>query len=575
MIGASTWRRAAANWQRLFPFSRWPRPTNESLRQDLWAGTTVALVLIPQSLAYATLAGMPPATGLYAAFLPCVIGVLWGSARLLSVGPVALTSLLTFASLQALATPGTIEWVHLAIWLAVYAGLIQLLLGVLRWGMIANFVSYPVMAGFYNAAALIILFAQVPALFGLPPSIDSTWIERAVATLAETPYRVALVAGFGLGAIALLLMLERFARWLPGVLLVCVVGIVIARLIGFDSEHVVGAIPSGLPDFGLPALGWEQHRALLPAATIVALISFTEVMASAGRLSQQRRERWDENQEFIGQGLAKIAAGASGAFPVSGSLSRSALNAYAGAASGWSSLFTAGCVLICLLWLTELIYHLPRAVLAAIVVVAVGRLLDFSVFPKLWRTSRDDAAVALLTFAATLISVPYLHWGVFSGFLVSLLFFLYRRAHPRIIEVGLHTDGTLRDRAVHTLSPLADGVLAVRMDASINYITAPLLEHFVSDRVQQSADIKTVLLCCSPANDIDATGVDMLGRLANSLAARGIALRLSAVKKQVRHVLDRTGLTAQLGDGAFFSTDRDAVRHLRHNLAVAPADQEH
>jgi sulfate permease, SulP family len=554
--------RRTLNWPRFLPFLCWPRPSAESLRRDLWAGIGVALVAIPQSLAYATLAGMPPVTGLYAAFLPCIIGVLWGSARLLAVGPVALTSLLTFASLQALATPGSGEWVHLAIWLAIYAGIIQLLFGVLRLGALANFVSYPVMAGFNNAAALIIMFSQFPALLGLPSLIDASWMERAVATFAETPQRVAFIAAFGLGAIGLLLLLERFARRLPGVLLVCIAGIVVARLTGFNGTDVVGAIPGGLPDFGLPALGWEQHRALLPAAMIVALISFTEVMASAGRLARLRRERWDENQEFIGQGLAKIVSGVSGAFPVSGSLSRSALNAFAGAASGWSSLFTAACVLACLLWLTDLIYHLPRAVLAAIVIVAVGRLLDFGVFIKLWRTSRDDAAVALLTFGATLISLPYLHWGVFSGFLVSLLFFLYRRAHPRIIEVGLHIDGTLRDRAIHALPPLDSGVFAVRMDASINYLTAPLLEGFVIDQAQRSASLKTVLLCCSPANDIDATGIDMLRRLAGTLGERGIVLRLSAVKKQVRQVLDRTGLTAQLGDGAFFATDREAVRAL-------------
>ncbi len=547
----------------MFPFLAWPRPTLDSLRKDALAGVSVGLVLVPQALAYATVAGMPAETGLYAALLPAVVGVLWGSSPLLAVGPVALTSLLTLASLQPLASPGSAHWVYLAMWLALYAGAIQFLLGALRMGIIANFVSYPVVAGFINAAALIIIVSQLPPLLGLPAPHDAQWPARAAAALADSPRLVADAAPFGLAAILLLIVQRRFAPRLPGVLIVCVIAIIASATIGLAAKGgaVVGPIPGGLPPLTLPpSIPLDEHRALLPAALIIALLSFTEAMSSCRTLARKRGEPWDQNQELIGQGLAKIASGASGAFPVSGSFSRSALNLYVGAETGWSTLFSAACVLACLLWATPYLYHLPLAALAAIIIVPLAGLLDFAVFRRLWRASPDDGAIALLTFVATIASVPYLHWGVFAGFVVSLLAYLYRRSRPRIIEVGPHPDGTLRERGHHRLPHVAPDVLAVRMDAAITYITAPLLERFVNERLHPG--VKTVLIAASPVNDIDATGIEMLRQLHERLLAQGVALKLAGVKKQVHDVLERTGLTRELGDAAFFATDGAAIETL-------------
>jgi SulP family sulfate permease len=558
---------------RVLPFLRWPRPTLATLREDALAGLSVGLVLVPQALAYATVAGMPPQTGLYAALLPAVVGALWGSSPLLAVGPVALTSLLTFASLQPLAEPASAEWVRLAVWLAIYAGAIQLALGALRLGIIANFVSYPVVSGFVNAAALIIIVSQLPPLVGLPAPHDAQWASLAAQTLARSPRIVAETAAFGLASIALLAAQRRFAPRLPGVLLVCVAGIVASAAIGLAANGgaVVGAIPAGWPPLALPAsIPLELHRALLAPALIIALLSFTEAMSSCRTLSRKRGELWDENQELIGQGLAKIASGASGAFPVSGSFSRSALNLYVGAQSAWSTLFSAACVAACLLWVTPYLHHLPLAVLAAVIVVPLAGLLDFRVFGALWRTSRDDGAIAMLTFVATVASVPYIHWGVFAGFVVSLLAYLYRRSRPRIIEVGPHPDGTLRERGHHRLPPVAPAVLAVRMDSAITYITAPLLERFVVERLH--AHVRTVLIAASPVNDIDATGIEMLRQLHEKLAARGVALKLAGVKKQVHEALERTGLARALGDAAFYATDRAAIEALAERV---PADEPH
>lgn len=559
------------NWRCLFPFLAWPRPTSAALRKDAWAGLSVGLILIPQSLAYATLAGMPPETGLYAALLPAVFGILWGSSPLLAVGPVALTSLLTFASLQPLASASGPHWVQLAIWLAIYAGILQCLLGAFKLGAITNFVSYPVISGFINAAALIIIFSQLPVLLGLPTQWDAGWLSRAGAGVYGNPERLAASAGFGLGSVLVLVLQKRFAPRLPGILLVCVVGIAISVLIGFEHypADIVGMVPRGLPSISLPpAMDLAQHRALLPMAIVVALISFTEAMSSCRILSRNSTARWDVDQELIGQGLAKIASGLSGAFPVSGSFSRSALNAYVGATSGWSALFASACIVAFLMWATQLLYYLPRAVLAAVIIVPVVSLLDLGVFRKIFRLSRVDGAVAGLTFVVTLVSVPYLYWGVFAGFAVSLTCYLYRRSRPRVIEVAPHPDGTLRDRQIYGLQPIAPHVLAVRMDAAIAYITAPVLERFVMDRIARAPALTAVLLCLSSANDIDVTGVEMLKQMHVNLGGKGIRLHLSGVKRQVDDVLKRSAWFSELGDGAVFATDREAILLLSDRIAI-------
>ncbi len=560
---------------RLFPFLQWQRPTPASLGRDAWAGISVGLVLIPQAIAYAALAGMPPATGLYAALLPSVIGILWGSSALLAVGPVALTSLLVFGSLSALAVPGTPEWVALAIWLALYSGAIQLGLGAFRLGRIANLVSQPVVVGFINAAALIIIFSQLPALIGADIALDQLSKLRDVF---GQPSIVAATA-FGVAALVLLLLLKSFAPKLPGMLIVAALGILVSWFSDFAARDgaIVGAIPPGLPPFLLPPpIPFSSHQQLWPAALIVALVSFTEAMSSCRVLARTRKEQWDENQELIGQGLAKILSGANGAFPVSGSFSRSALNLYAGAVSGWSTLFSALCVLLSLLFLTDVIYYLPRPVLAAMIVVPVLGLLNFSAMRRLFLVSKDDGLVALVTFGVTLLSAPRLHWGVFAGVGLTMASFLYRRTRPRIVEVGMHEDGTMRDRQRFDMAPPAPDVFAVRIDSALNFLTAPMLERFIVERVREQRGIRRVLLCAGSINDIDASGIDALEAIRASLAGEGVALYVSAIKKQVWDVLTKAGAIRALGADHVFATDREAVQAIRGEgatlLPVASTD---
>lgn len=548
--------------RRYFPFLSWPRPTRQSLRRDVWAGITVGLVLVPQALAYATLAGMPPHTGLYAALLPSIIGMLWGSSPLLAVGPVALTSILVFGSLSSLAAPETGAWIALAIWLALYSGLFQLLLGVFRMGSIANLVSQPVVTGFINAAAVIIMLSQLPQLLGIAFH-PRQW--SAPAEFIAFSRGTSITAAFGVGAVLLLVLLRRYAPRLPGVLLVTVLGILASRLLDYAGHGgaIVGKLPSNLPTLALPpAISLDSHRELWLGALILAIVSFTEAMSSCRVIARKQRERWDENQELIGQGLAKMTSGLCGAFPVSGSISRSALNLYAGATSAWSSLVAVLCVLFSLLFLTGFIHDLPYSVLAAMIMVPVFNLLDFGAFRRLFCISRDDAAVAVVTFVVTLSFSPRLHFGVFAGLGLTMVSFLYRRAHPRIIEVALHPDGTLRDRARFDLPPLAPDLLAVRMDSALNFLTAAALERFIVERQAADPRVRRVLLSASGINDIDASGVDLLEALALNLQAQNVELNLAAVKKQVWEVMERAGLIAMIGAARLFSTDREAVAAL-------------
>ncbi|GGI18988.1 SulP family inorganic anion transporter [Oxalicibacterium faecigallinarum] len=555
---------SAFDIKRFFPFLNWPRPTLSSLKSDAWAGFSVGLVLIPQAVAYATLAGMPAATGLYAALIPTLVGVLWGSSALLAVGPAALSSLLVFGSLSSHAVPASAQWVALAVWLSIYSGLFQFLLGAFRLGRLSNLVSQPVIVGFINAAALIIMASQIPTLIGVPDLFTRS-PDVVLERIAADPSHLLMTSAFGFGALLLLWATKKFFPRFPGILLVTVLATFLSWALGYAPAggEVVGDIARGLPPLVLPtAISFEMHRELWSAGLVLALISFTEAMSSCRVLARKRRERWDENQELIGQGLAKVASGFSGAFPVSGSFSRSALNLYAGATSAWATLFTLLCVLLCLLFFTDLLFYVPRTVLAAMIIMPVFSLFDFGAFKRLYLIAKDDAAIALVTFLVTIVAMPRLHWGVVAGIGLTMVCYLYRHMQPRIIEVSEHKDGTLRDSRRFDLPRLADDLIAVRIDAALNFLTGAALERFVTEQISESQQIRRVLLCVGSVNDIDATGVDTLESMQAALKGMGVDLYVTAIKKQVWDVLDDAGWIAILGSDHIFMTDREAIAAL-------------
>ena len=540
-----------------------------TLKDDLFAGLTVSLVAIPQSLAYAQLAGVPAYYGLYAALIPTVIGALFGSSRQLSTGPVAMTSLLTAASVAPLAAEGTDLFYTYVVLLALVSGLFQILFGLLRLGVLLNFLSHPVLMGFINAAALIIGLSQLPALLGVPRQQSGTFLLDVWGVLGSVPDTHLLSAAFGFIAITSLILFKKYAPKLPGVLITVVALTVASYLVDFAAKGgaVVGEIPEGLPSLGLPTMNLEAIIALLPAAFVIALISFMEAMSSSKVIAIKTRAKWDQNQELIGQGLAKVAASFCNTMPVSGSFSRSALNLASNARSGLASIIAASFVLLTLLFLTPLLFHLPIPVLAAIIMMAVFGLLNFGNFKKAWRTNRDDGIASVTTFAATLAFAPNIQNGILVGILLSLGLLLYRLMRPNIAILGVHHDDSLRDLERHDLAPMHPQISALRFDGGLRFVNVAFFEDALLKLERENPQLKYVIVKCSGINHIDESAIEMLSNLISRFQDNGITLTFSGFKLQVQEVLDRTGLTEKIGKEHIFASDREAVDYLNRVVA--------
>jgi len=546
--------------RRSLPFLAWPRPTGQLLRGEFWAGMTVGLMLVPQGVAYAALAGMPLVTGIYASLVPALVAVLWSSSTRLGVGPTALTSLLIGASLTGMAEPGSAQWVALAAWMALLSGLLQLVLGVVRFGWLLNLVTSPVLGGFTQAAALLILTSQLPALLGL----RTNWHALAVSPSLQHFDFTALA--FGLGSWAFLVLAKRWRSGFPAAIVLIALAAFVSWAMGYADAQgaVIGHLPSGLPSAYWPGwLSWDELGALVMPVLVVTLVSFLETASSAKVEHQQGGTRWNENQDLIAHGLAKMSSGLCGSFATSASFSRSAINLYAGAKTGWATLFALLLVLATLLWLTPALYHVPQSVLAAVVVAAVTNLVKPRTMLKLWRIARVETIIGLATFALTLATAPRLYWGVLAGILMNLSHFLYQRLHPRIIEVGLHQDGSLRDRHLWQLPPLAPQVLALRMDAELDFASASALERRVADELASRPEIRHLCLFAQSINRIDVTGVEAFMRLRAQLQSQGGTLHVAGIKLPVQGRLERVGALVHGPNFVTYRTDAEAVAALR------------
>jgi SulP family sulfate permease len=537
---------------RWFPFLTWPRPDARLLRGECIAALTVAVVMVPQSVAYAGLAGMPLVTGLYAAFLPPLLAVMFSASTRLSVGPAALSSVLVSASLAGMAQPGSASWVQLAVWLALLSGVLQLAVGLTRSAWVLNLVSSPVLAGFTQAAALLIIASQLPALLGL---------QGPVGTLLEGARMDPEALAYGVCALLLFVLGRRIVPRLPIVLIGVAAAAALSYFSGFSqSAWVVGDLPSGIPAPYWPRWpGWEAFSTLLAPAFVLALVSSLE-MASSARVENQRDgKRWDANQDLVGQGVGKLASGFCGSFATSASFSRAALTLYAGARTAWATVFLAGFVLLVLLFFLPALSHVPKAVLAAVVIAAVSSLIKPGTFRELWRIDRVEAVTAFITFAVTLLVAPRIYWGVLTGVLIALGHFLYLRLHPRIIEVGLHGDGSLRDRHLWGLPPLAPDTFALRMDAALDFASASTMEREISEHLAVAPGVRHVCIFAQSINRIDATGVEMFVQLRRRLAEREITLHLIGLKLPVEMVLQKAGA---LEEGPLLKTYRTDAQAL-------------
>lgn len=577
-------------WARYLPFAKdslwWLRYRREDLPGDLIAGLVTAILLVPQSMAYALLAGLPPQAGLYASILPVIAYGFLGSSRALSVGPVAIISLLVAAGLEPLAEPGSPEYGRLALGLALEAGLIQVGVGLLRLGFLANFLSHSVVTAFGSAAALIIAFSQLRHLLGVKiANTESFWLllQRLWQSLEGVNWAT---LGLGLLSIALLVYAQRklpaqLRRLPPLWVLILTKGAPLGAVFlttllvwGLNlSERagvaVVGSIPAGLPSLAFPWLSWPEWRALLPTALAISLVGFTESYAVGQSLASQRRQKVDPNQDLVALGVANLAAAVSGGYPVTGGISRSVVNAQAGANSGLASVVTGSLIALAVIWLMPLFTFLPQTTLAAIVLVAVLGLVDFHPLLQSWRYDRGDALVWLVTFASVLgIGVEP---GIGLGVLVSILLFLWRASRPHIAIVG-QVPGTEHYRNVLRHEVITDPrILAVRVDESLFFANAAYLQESILQEVAARPAVEQVLLVASAINFVDGSALEALAQLVERLQQMGVGFALAEVKGPVMDRLKRAGFVEKVGAERFFLSTHQAMQVLKSQTNSMPA----
>ena len=470
------------------------------------------------------------------------------------------------SSLAPLAIPGSREWVALAVWLTLLSGLMQFVLGAARFGWLLRLVNSPVLMGFTQGAAVLITLSQLPALLG--------FTGRSYAQVLQGPPPDFIAIAFGLGGMAMLWLGKRFAPRIPTTMLLVAVTAAVSAAIGYALKGgaVIGELPSGLPAFYWPGLlDYDMLGTLLLPAFLITLVSFLETASSANVDNARAGKLWNENQDLIGPGLGKIASGLSGAFPTSSSFSRSAITLYAGAKTQWSTLFSVAVIAGALLWAMPLLYHVPQAVLASVVVTATLGLMKPSSFVALWRISRIEAAIAAGTFALTIATAPSIYWGVLGGLLAALAHYMYRHLHPRIIEVGLHSDGSLRDRHLWHLPMLAPNLYALRMDAELDFASASTLERAITVALAERPGLTDVCLFAHPINRVDITGAEGFGSIRRLLESQGVRLHVSGLKLPAQQVLERAGLLAPSPLLVSYRTDAEALAALSQNaIAVRP-----
>jgi sulfate permease, SulP family len=667
--------------KRLFPFLAWFPAAPGALRADITAGITVALVLVPQSMAYAQLAGLPAQYGLYTAFLPVLVAGLWGSSGQLSTGPVAVVSLLTAATLTPIAAQGSAQYIGLAIALALLVGGIQLALGAFRLGFVVNFLSQPVIAGFTSAAAIIIALSQFNKMLGVPMPRGEVFLLDVWGVLQQIAEAHWPSLAFGVGALAAMLAFRRWLpRW-PGVLITVAAATALSAATGFertatgrveqlaDSEarqlatdylearrrvqalsveraakraelagtardpsgkqhaaalsyeiellslriddrnaenrrrlrllrslvfeqatgpggeprfvppgiaaasdpvrwrihaldesgirfsgggEVVGRIPAGLPALEAPRVDLSMLATLLSAALVISLVGFMEAISIAKSIAARTRQRIDPNRELVGQGLANLAGSLTQCFPASGSFSRTAVNYQAGARSGLSSVVAALLVMLTLLFLTPLLYHLPQAVLAAVIMLAVTSLIHFDGIRHAWRVQRHDGIAGALTFLLVLGLAPHLDRGILAGAGLAVLLFLYRTMRPRVSILGRP--------ASH------EAVVPVRFDGQLYFANVPYFEDSLLEVSARYPRARYILVVANGINQIDSSGEQTILELAQRFRENRVGLAFSGLKKQVRDALEATGALDAIGRDNLFAREDEALAALTARL---------
>jgi SulP family sulfate permease len=572
--------RSIGSW---LPIVIWLRDYNKtSLRADLVAGAVVAMMLIPQSLAYALLAGLPAETGLYASIFPLIAYALFGSSRTLSVGPVALVSLMTMVALSRVVEPGSADYLSAAIALAMLTGAILLLMGLFRLGFIANFLSHTVVSGFITASGILIALSQLRHIVGVSAHGDT--VPQILSSLVANLDGVnPVTAAIGLLALVFLFWARSGAEPLlkkvgfsgdnasliakAAPVMAVITTILCAWLWHLDDQGlaIVGTIPQGLPTLAWPNISLELLQQLWQPAVSIALIGYIESISVGKSLAAKKRASINPNNELIGLGAANLASAFSGAFPVTGGLSRSVVNFDAGAATQAASIFAALGIGVASLFLTPALYFLPKATLAATIIVAVLSIVDFSMLRKTWRFSHSDFYALVITLLGTLLLGVEV--GVISGVVLSIGLHLYRTSVPHVAEVGLlpnsqHFRNVLRYDV--TTNPK---VLNLRVDESLFFANATFLENLIYSRVYEQDQLAHVVLMCSAVNEIDFSALEVLEVINQRLDEQGIKLHLSEVKGPVMDALRHIGFQETLS-GTIYLTQLEAFEALNRITAA-------
>ncbi len=568
--------------RRYLPILDWGRSYDRgALSNDLVAAVVVTIMLIPQSLAYALLAGLPPEAGIYASILPIMLYAIFGSSRTLAVGPVAVVSLLTASAIGQVAEQGTAGYAVAALTLAFLSGAFLLLMGVLRLGFMANFLSHPVIAGFITASGILIATSQVKHLLGidaqghtLPEMLGGLW-----ANLGDTN---AITLGIGLVATVFLFWVRKHLKpalrrlGLPpfaadivtkaGPVAAVVATTLAVWGLGLTERGVgiVGAVPQSLPPFTLPGLTPDLVGALVVPAILISVIGFVESVSVAQTLAAKKRQRIDPDQELIGLGAANLGAAFTGGLPVTGGFARSVVNSDAGAETPAAGIYTAIGLAVAAVALTPLVYYLPTATLAATIIVAVLSLVDLSILKKTWGYSRTDFIAVAVTILLTLgLGVEV---GVASGVAISVLLHLYKTSRPHVAEVGLVPE-TQHFRNIHRHKVQTDpSLVTLRVDESLYFVNARFLEDLIQKRVTEGTTIRNVVLMCSAVNEVDFSALESLEAINRRLGDMGVGLHLSEVKGPVMDRLKRSHFIDDL-NGRVFLSQYDAWRALSPGAA--------
>jgi len=553
---------------RWLPASDWLATYNRELAAgDVLAAIIVTILLVPQGLAYAMLAGMPPQTGLYASILPLILYALFGTSRTLSVGPAALTSLITASAAGTLAQGDPQLFIQAAIGMGLLSGLFLVAMAILRLGWLTNLLSHPVITGFISGCAILIAASQLKHLLRIDASGEEL-LSLAQTLGQQLPQTHWLTLGISLIAIVCLLIPKylaaplkgtRLPGWLVAFISKCgpILAVLVTTLLtvslSLDSRGlaVVGAIPEGLPHFTLPGLGHEHWQNLITPAALLALIGFVESISLAQALAAKRRERVDANRELMGLGLANIGSGLSGAFAVTGSFSRTTVNYDAGARTPMAGLLTGIGIALVALFFTGWFHYLPLASLAAIIVVGILPLINLAELKHLWAFSRPDAAAMAATLAGVLLI--NVQSGLLLGVVLSVALFLWRTSQPHVAELG-RIPGThhFRNMDRHSVE-LTEEVLSIRVDESLYFGNARTLEDRIYDDAQAHPQIQHVVLHCSGINHLDASAVESLESLNERLKDAGVTLNLSNVKGPVMDVLEKTDFLQALTGRVYLS----------------------